>query len=126
MYQNEYQTTIFQCIYLKQEQKNVQPKPNPIDFTGDPHRVGEDGARGGKVPGVDNAGAPALKEEQHLISEQRRAETREKEARVLLSSSVRESQEKERAHAERTKYWTLLGLIVWLLAGIIAYAISGR
>ena len=37
----------------------LQPKPNPIYFAGDPHRVGEDGARGGQVPGVDNAGAPA-------------------------------------------------------------------
>ena len=67
-----------------------------------------------------------LKEEQHLISELRVAETREKEAMALLSSNVRESQEKERAHAEKTKYWTLLGLMVGLLAGILGSAVSGK
>ena len=59
-----------------------------------------------------------LKEEQHLINEQRQAETRETEAMAVLSNSVRESHEKERAHAERTKYWTIIGLMVGLLTGI--------
>jgi hypothetical protein len=50
-----------------------------------------------------------------LINEQRQAETRETEAMAVLSNSVRESQEKERAQAERTKYWTIIGLMVGLL-----------
>ena len=60
-----------------------------------------------------------LKEEESLITEQRKAETSEKEAMTSLSSSIRESQEMERAHAERTKYWSLLGLMIGLLTGIL-------
>ena len=63
-----------------------------------------------------------LKEEQHLINEQKQAETRETEAMAVLSNGVRESHEKERAHAERTKYWTIIGLMVGLLMGICSSA----
>merc|ERR1719348_824432 len=60
-----------------------------------------------------------LKEEETLIAEQRQTETKEREAMASLSNIVRESQEKERAHAERTKYWSLLGLMIGLLTGIL-------
>ena len=67
-----------------------------------------------------------LKEEESLITEQRQAETREREAMTSLSESIRESQEKERAHAERTKYWSLLGLMIGLLTGILGAIACGR
>ena len=66
-----------------------------------------------------------LKEEQHLMGEQRQAENKETEAMTVLSNSVRESHEKERAHTERTKYWTIIGLMVGVLTGILGSAVPG-
>ena len=63
-----------------------------------------------------------IKDEQSLMRELRQVENREREAMTVLSNSVRESQEKERAHAERTKYWTMLGFMVGLLFGIFGSA----
>ena len=67
-----------------------------------------------------------LKEEEFLISEQRQTETREKECMDTLCSSVRESQEKERAHAERTKYWGIIGIMIGLLTGILGTSVCAR
>eukprot|EP00092_Neocalanus_flemingeri_P005308 GFUD01005716.1.p1 GENE.GFUD01005716.1~~GFUD01005716.1.p1 ORF type:complete len:245 (+),score=78.53 GFUD01005716.1:104-838(+) len=64
-----------------------------------------------------------LKEEQNLLSELRQAESSERLAMTVLSDRVRESQEKERAHAERTKYWTMIGFLVGTIAGIFGSAI---
>ena len=53
-----------------------------------------------------------LKEEKSLLSEFERLEKRERECFSLLSAAVRDSHEKERAQAEKTKYWSVLGSII--------------
>jgi len=65
----------------------------------------------------------AIKEEQSLLSNLRLAENRERQSMTDLSINVRKSQEKERALAERTKYWTLISLMVGLVSGILGSAV---
>ena len=59
-----------------------------------------------------------IKDEQSLMRELRQVENREREAMTVLSNSVRESQEKERA-----KYWSMLGFMVGLFVGIFGSAV---
>ena len=46
------------------------------------------------------------------MSDFERLEKRERECFSLLSAAVRDSHEKERAQAEKTKYWSVLGSII--------------
>jgi hypothetical protein len=50
----------------------------------------------------------------------------ERECFSLLSNAVRDSHEKERAQAEKTKYWSILGSILGTCIGILGTTINNR
>ncbi|KAG8311504.1 Coiled-coil domain-containing protein 51 [Homalodisca vitripennis] len=52
--------------------------------------------------------------------------TEERECFTFLSSSVKESHEKERAQAERTKYWSVIGSVVGTVIGVIGSSINNE
>lgn len=54
------------------------------------------------------------------------AETAERGAFSILSTAVRDSHEKERARAERTKYWSVIGSVVGAIIGIIGTSLNNR
>ncbi len=53
-------------------------------------------------------------------------EKREREKFSLLSAAVRDSHEKERAQAEKTKYWSVIGSVVGTCLGILGTTINNR
>ncbi|KAM5292506.1 mitochondrial potassium channel [Ctenodactylus gundi] len=59
-----------------------------------------------------------LQEEKRLRMAYVRAEESEREKFSLFSAAVRESHEKERARAERTKNWSLIGSVLGALIGV--------
>ncbi|ELV09670.1 Coiled-coil domain-containing protein 51 [Tupaia chinensis] len=59
-----------------------------------------------------------LQEEKRLRTAHLRAEDSEREKFSLFSAAVRESHEKERTRAERTKNWSLIGSILGALIGV--------
>ncbi|KAM6161244.1 mitochondrial potassium channel isoform 2-T2 [Erethizon dorsatum] len=59
-----------------------------------------------------------LQEEKRLRVAYVRAEDSEREKFSLFSAAVRESHEKERARAERTKNWSLIGSVLGALIGV--------
>ncbi|XP_012667358.1 coiled-coil domain-containing protein 51 [Otolemur garnettii] len=59
-----------------------------------------------------------LQEEKRLRMAYLRAEDSEREKFSLFSAAVRESHEKERARAERTKNWSLIGSVLGALIGV--------
>ena len=67
-----------------------------------------------------------LKEE-HMMKEQlSQMEREEREAFSKLSRAVRDSHESERAQAEKTKYWAILGSIIGTSLGILGTTINNR
>ncbi len=50
----------------------------------------------------------------------------ERECFSALSNAVRDSHEKERAQAEKTKYWSILGSILGTCLGILGTTINNR
>ncbi|XP_053525168.1 mitochondrial potassium channel [Artibeus jamaicensis] len=59
-----------------------------------------------------------LQEEKRIRAAYLRAEDAEREQFSLFSAAVRESHEKERARAERTKNWSLIGSVLGALIGV--------
>lgn len=59
-----------------------------------------------------------LQEEKRLRTAYVRAEDSEREKFSLFSAAVRESHEKERTRAERTKNWSLIGSVLGALIGV--------
>ncbi|XP_045055837.1 mitochondrial potassium channel isoform X3 [Desmodus rotundus] len=59
-----------------------------------------------------------LQEEKRIRAAYLRAEDSEREQFSLFSAAVRESHEKERARAERTKNWSLIGSVLGALIGV--------
>merc|ERR1712025_763923 len=67
-----------------------------------------------------------LKEEKNMQEEFKFFEKSEREYFSSLSNAVRDSHEKERAQAEKTKYWSVLGSIIGTCIGIIGTTINNR
>lgn len=67
-----------------------------------------------------------LKEEKKLTTEFTLSEREERECFTSLSSSVKDSHEKERAQAERTKYWSVIGSVVGTVIGVVGTTINNE
>lgn len=65
-----------------------------------------------------------IKEERRLLDEAEILDQEEKEKFALLSSAVRESHEKERARAERTKYWSIILSVTGAVIGVVGTSIN--
>lgn len=67
-----------------------------------------------------------IKDERRLAELFNRCEQEERENFSLLSSAVKESHEKERIQAERTKYWSIIGSIIGTMIGIGGSSINNE
>ena len=67
-----------------------------------------------------------LKEERRAVEEFQRYEREERDYFAVLSSAVKESHEKERAQAERTKYWSIIGSIIGTILGIVGSSVNNE
>jgi hypothetical protein len=67
-----------------------------------------------------------LKEEKAAVQQFQRYEREEREYFAVLSSAVKESHEKERAQAERTKYWSIIGSVIGTIIGIIGSTVNSE
>lgn len=65
-----------------------------------------------------------IKEEKDILEKLTVLEENEKHYFGLLSSALRESHEKERARAERMKYWGIMGSIIGAVIGIVGTTIN--
>ncbi|OQV24372.1 putative Coiled-coil domain-containing protein 51 [Hypsibius exemplaris] len=67
-----------------------------------------------------------VKEERTFQQAANDSETAERGAFSLLSAAVRESHEKERARAERTKYWSVIGSVIGAMIGIVGTSLNNH
>ncbi|XP_039627006.1 mitochondrial potassium channel [Polypterus senegalus] len=67
-----------------------------------------------------------LQEERRLRSSYENAEEAEREKFALFSASVRESHEKERSRAERTKNWSIIGSVLGGIIGVLGSTYINR
>lgn len=67
-----------------------------------------------------------LQEERRLRTAYENAEGAEREKFALFSAGVRESHEKERSRAERTKNWSIIGSILGALIGVMGSTYINR
>lgn len=65
-------------------------------------------------------------EERRLRTAYEGAEGSEREKFALFSAAVRESHEKERSRAERTKNWSILGSVLGALIGVMGSTYINR
>ena len=67
-----------------------------------------------------------IKEENALTLQLQTLERTEREKFSKMSASVRDSHEKERAQAEKTKYWSVLGSVIGTCLGLLGATINNR
>ena len=67
-----------------------------------------------------------IKEENALTLQLQTLERTEREKFSKMSASVRDSHEKERAQAEKTKYWSVLGSVIGTCLGLLGATVNNR
>lgn len=67
-----------------------------------------------------------MQEERRLRTAYENAEGAEREKFALFSAAVRESHEKERTRAERTKNWSIIGSVLGALIGVMGSTYVNR
>ena len=67
-----------------------------------------------------------IKEERLLKEDFQLLEKEERENFALLSHAVRDSHEKERAQAEKTKYWSIIGSVLGTMVGVFGSTINNH
>lgn len=67
-----------------------------------------------------------IKREKNLLEEFKHLERSERDCFNLLSNRLRDSHEKERERAERTKYWSIIGWLIGGTIGIIGTTINNK
>lgn len=67
-----------------------------------------------------------LQEEKRVRTSYANAEDSEREKFALFSAAVRESHEKERARAEKTKNWSIIGSVIGTLIGVMGSTYINR
>jgi hypothetical protein len=67
-----------------------------------------------------------LREERNMTEQLTRLEKDEREVFSNLSRAVRNSHESERAQAEKTKYWAVLGSVIGTTLGVMGTTINNR
>ncbi|KAM3914311.1 mitochondrial potassium channel isoform 2-T2 [Leptodactylus fuscus] len=75
---------------------------------------------------VREAQGKVAEEEKRLRSSYVNAEDSEREKFALFSASVRESHEKERTRAERTKNWSIIGSVLGAIIGVMGSTYINR
>lgn len=68
----------------------------------------------------------SAQEERRLRTTYENAEGSEREKFALFSAAVRESHEKERTRAERTKNWSIIGSVLGALIGVMGSTYINR
>jgi hypothetical protein len=67
-----------------------------------------------------------IKEEKLLKEDLQLLEKEERENFAILSHTVRDSHEKERAQAEKTKYWSIIGSVMGTIVGVLGSTINNH
>lgn len=67
-----------------------------------------------------------MKEEKYLKEEFQQLEKDERENFANLSNNLRDSHEKERAQAEKTKYWSIIGSVLGTILGVFGTTVNNR
>ena len=67
-----------------------------------------------------------LRDEKYLRENFQSFEKEERENFAALSHAVRDSHEKERAQAEKTKYWSIIGSVIGTIIGIVGTTFNNR
>ncbi|KAI9556121.1 hypothetical protein GHT06_018694 [Daphnia sinensis] len=67
-----------------------------------------------------------MKEEKYLKEEVQQLEKEERENFAILSNNLRDSHEKERAQAEKTKYWSIIGSVLGTIVGVFGTTVNNR
>lgn len=67
-----------------------------------------------------------IKEEKKMREDFQQFEKEERENFAALSNTLRDSHEKERAQAEKTKYWSIIGSILGTMVGVVGTSINNH
>ena len=86
-----------------------------------------------RIPRGDDKYLALITQEHAVIKDEKRLrenfqlwEKEERDNFAVLSHAVRDSHEKERAQAEKTKYWSIIGSILGTVLGVVGTTINNR
>ncbi|PAA48579.1 hypothetical protein BOX15_Mlig002794g2, partial [Macrostomum lignano] len=98
---------------LQQQQQALSMERDRLELEMDKYQKGED-----KYLQLILREHDLIKSEQSLTQRVQAAEHEERKKFSQLSAAFRASHEQERAHSDRTKYWTLIGSVAGTLLGV--------